>query len=201
MSLPTLTPEPPRPASAANPKSVGGGASTYVNFINHLDVDAKVFWFDYSGARALYATLKPGVTRRQQTYIGHPWEVSAETQYFKLQPTFLPLNSESKVIINKSLMPTLAPQLPIDNLHSVDGGVSTYIDFVNNLDTEIKTHWVDYDGKRVLYSSIQPGSSFRQQTYVGHPWEVTISSRTSPIAVFHPAEYEALAVLDRDVIH
>jgi len=152
-----------------NLRSYSGGASTYINFVNRLKVDARVLWIDLSAKRIFYDTVKPGQTHRQQTYVGHPWEVVADNGF---KADYLPTVTESDVILDGH--PVLRPLPPsvADNLISFNGGSSTYVNFINRLTAPIKVYWVDHEGKRIHYADVKPGESYRQQTYVGHPWEV-----------------------------
>lgn len=58
-------------------------------------------------------------------------------------------------------------------LKSVASGTATAINFINNSSQPIKAHWIDYQGRRKLYSEIPAGQSFSVNTYVFHPWVVT----------------------------
>ncbi len=55
---------------------------------------------------------------------------------------------------------------PNESLHE------TVITFVNNSDTEVDILWVDYDGVEVYYNTLQPGGSYDQPSFYGHPWVV-----------------------------
>ncbi|KIL65471.1 hypothetical protein M378DRAFT_162096 [Amanita muscaria Koide BX008] len=93
----------PIPSSACqNLFSTNGGASTYVNFVNGLDVDAKTFWIDWSGNRVFYVTVKPGQMFRQQTYVGHPWEVITDCGYTAF---FMPSATESTAFLDLPVSP------------------------------------------------------------------------------------------------
>jgi len=51
-------------------------------------------------------------------------------------------------------------------------GVSTHVNFKNNSSFVCEVFWIDFEGKEVLYNTLNPGDSYRQQTYVEHPWVV-----------------------------
>ncbi|MBR8657470.1 hypothetical protein KDH83_29565 [Achromobacter sp. Marseille-Q0513] len=58
-------------------------------------------------------------------------------------------------------------------LRSHDAARPTQIEFINH-GKEIKTiYWLNYEGRRVYYTRLQPGDSYIQKTYVSHPWVVT----------------------------
>ena len=61
-------------------------------------------------------------------------------------------------------------------LHSVDGAVSTSIQFVNQTAGPVTVSWLNYQGQRVFYNTLAAGQSYVQQTFVTHPWIVTDAS-------------------------
>ncbi|WP_377472253.1 VHL beta domain-containing protein [Micromonospora siamensis] len=79
------------------------------------------------------------------------------------------------------------------SLRSSGGGPETFVDFVNARSQPVVVYWLDYDGRRQPYASLQPGESHRQQTYVGHPWVVTDAGGVG-LACFLPAPEIARAV-------
>jgi hypothetical protein len=63
-------------------------------------------------------------------------------------------------------------------LQSLTGGVLTFITFTNQTSHEAYIHWLDFDGQRQYYKGLPPGESYRQETFVGHPWEI-LNARTN----------------------
>lgn len=59
------------------------------------------------------------------------------------------------------------------DLRSVRSDRATAIDFVNTRRQRVVVHWLDYHGRRVQYRVLGPGDSYRQPTYVTHPWVIT----------------------------
>lgn len=53
---------------------------------------------------------------------------------------------------------------------STNHDVSTYVNFVNKTRHRIQVLWLNYKGEPVWYMDLVPGESYRQQTYVTHPW-------------------------------
>lgn len=49
---------------------------------------------------------------------------------------------------------------------------STYIEFVNERSSSAIIFWVNFDGNRQYYRTLNPGESYSQQTYVGHVWVI-----------------------------
>ncbi|GAB3067785.1 VHL beta domain-containing protein [Micromonospora schwarzwaldensis] len=79
-------------------------------------------------------------------------------------------------------------------LRSSGGGPETFVDFVNARTAPVVVHWLNYDGRRQRYAVLQVGQSYRQQTYVGHPWVVTDEQRR-PLVCFEPARQTLRAVI------
>lgn len=48
----------------------------------------------------------------------------------------------------------------------------TTIEIVNRRKQDLHVEWVDYDGRVVYYATLRPGTSWLQDTYVGHVWRV-----------------------------
>ena len=79
-------------------------------------------------------------------------------------------------------------------LRSVSGGPETSIEFVNLRSRSVVVYWLDYQGRRRQYAVLQPSASYRQHTYVGHPWVVT-DRRGRALACFEPTASAAKAVV------
>jgi len=79
-------------------------------------------------------------------------------------------------------------------LRSHGGGPSTFIDFVNSHGSTVVVHWINYEGRRQQYAVLRPGQSYRQQTYVGHPWLVA-DERGRGLVCFEPARQTLRAVI------
>lgn len=45
--------------------------------------------------------------------------------------------------------------------------------FINKRPHEVRTYWLDYNGRRVFYKAIAPNGQYTQPTYKTHPWVVT----------------------------
>ncbi|KAF8058695.1 hypothetical protein FPV67DRAFT_514142 [Lyophyllum atratum] len=201
--VPTLSPQ--ASSTVENPRSVYGGPSAAVNFVNRFEAEsAKIFWIDFSGNRVLFTALAPGNSIRQETFVGHPWEVVVSRKNDISKVIYFPIFPESAAILDRMLFPikTLTAIRPSDmpNLLSDQGGVSTAIEFENRLQVGVKVFWVDYYGKRVLFATIPPGQSCRQSTFVGHPWALIAEHEKEPFAIFFPAPYEGTAVIDNSLL-
>ncbi len=47
------------------------------------------------------------------------------------------------------------------------------VSFFNHTRAHHAVMWLNYQGRPVAYKTLKPGESYRQQTFVGHPWMVT----------------------------
>ncbi|GLB37911.1 putative VHL beta domain containing protein [Lyophyllum shimeji] len=101
--FPILTLPAIRPSDAPNLLSTQGGTSTAIEFENRLNVAVKVFWVNFFGKRALFATVPPGRSCRQLTFVGHPWAVSTETEKEPFV-VFFPAPHEGTAVIDDSLL-------------------------------------------------------------------------------------------------
>ena len=59
------------------------------------------------------------------------------------------------------------------NFRSVQGSTHTRLKFVNNTNQEVRTYWLDYNGRRVFYKAIPPHGRYTQPTFQTHPWVVS----------------------------
>jgi hypothetical protein len=69
----TLTPL--APSYVEGLKSLNGNQTAVIQFNNFTGLTVDVSWIDYSGVEQLYATLLPGQSFVQDTFITHPWVV------------------------------------------------------------------------------------------------------------------------------
>lgn len=62
------------------------------------------------------------------------------------------------------------------SLHSITG---TPVRFTNRSRSRVKVFWLDYHGKQVLYSTLEPSDGrYDVNTYVTHPW-IAIDEQTN----------------------
>ncbi|GAA2552189.1 hypothetical protein GCM10010435_23070 [Winogradskya consettensis] len=74
------------------------GPETQVAFVNTTAGTVSISWLDTDGKRVEYATLKPGDTYTQQTYVGHFW-VAARTDDGTAIAVFQPTTQPCRAII------------------------------------------------------------------------------------------------------
>ncbi|MFC6565587.1 hypothetical protein [Actinoplanes utahensis] len=49
---------------------------TAIQFVNGRDEPVVLYWLDYQGTRERYAVLGSGASRRQPTFVSHPWVIT-----------------------------------------------------------------------------------------------------------------------------
>lgn len=70
-------------------------------------------------------------------------------------------------------------------LRSLVSETSLHVDFSNTTDDDVSLYWLDFHGSRVHYNDLAPGESYRQQTYVTHPW-VAVDPHKRCVGLFVP---------------
>lgn len=56
------------------------------------------------------------------------------------------------------------------SVRSLNSAQPTNIQFVNSSGRPLKIYWLDYKGQRKFYKDLNVGQSYRQKTYMTHPW-------------------------------
>jgi len=78
---------------------------------------------------------------------------------------------------------------------SISYDESTFIHLVNGTNVTIKTYWLNYNGTRVPYTTLAPGETYKQQTFVTHPWIAVEKETDSPVGLcFQPLAKPGKAV-------
>ncbi|MFZ1813814.1 MAG: SH3 domain-containing protein [Rhizobiaceae bacterium] len=81
-----------------------------------------------------------------------------------------------------------------NGLRSIDGSTPATLVFVNQSPFAIRLEWADYNGALVEYGTVQPGQSFRQETFLSHPWVAT-NMPGDCLAVYLPNPGESQIVM------
>jgi von Hippel-Lindau disease tumor supressor len=58
-------------------------------------------------------------------------------------------------------------------LRSIEGVKAVEFTLSNRSKTTIVLYWLNYEGKRVQYETVEPGMQVKQPTFLTHPWVVT----------------------------
>lgn len=91
------------------------------------------------------------------------------------------LPREAQQVVERPAEPAEVPDAapipsPRDILRSMEGRVEAVIDFENQAREPLLIYWIDYEGKEVLYRELAPGQSYRQSTFVTHPWRIRVKT-------------------------
>jgi VHL beta domain len=89
------------------------------------------------------------------------------------------------VFINPSVLAQRRHPTEAAGIRSINGDFSTSVKFINNSLITVKVYWLDYDGKRKFYKSLQAGEQYIQETYLTHPWLIT-DPRNNSLYLFFP---------------
>lgn len=91
--------------------------------------------------------------------------------------TTVPASPSSSTLVSTPAGQTLAPEPTPDpsclrepDLRSTSGADGHTIQFINHLQIPLQTIWIGYDGKRVKYADVPPGTAYFQPTFLTHPW-------------------------------
>src|SRR5262249_48086806 len=84
-----------------------------------------------------------------------------------------------KLAVKRVKMITLVSEAPAreKTLRSLRAEAKTSVLFVNRTPEILQVYWLDYPGKRKLYSVVQPGGTYEVTTFATHPWVVTNEKR------------------------
>ena len=80
--------------------------------------------------------------------------------------------------------------------HSINSNEASYVEFCSRTGRKVDILWLDYQGKKVKYATLQPGQRIFVDTFVTHPW-VFRDSETYDVLVannrekyFYPPPYD-----------
>jgi hypothetical protein len=120
----------------------------------------------------------------------------------------IPLNRLDTIFVwrippHSSSLPRLSCSLE-PTLHSIEGTVSTSIQFTNNTGGSVNVYWLDYQGNRIFYRGgnfppLPAGQSYVQGTFITHPWVVTDSATGTCLGIWLPTESPGTAVITGSV--
>jgi surface antigen len=80
------------------------------------------------------------------------------------------------------------------SLRSIEGVTLSAIEFVNNRFESVKIYWLDYQGQRRFWGTLNARRAYVQGAYLTHPWVVTdLLDRC--LAIFLPAPTQARAII------
>ncbi|XP_064103700.1 von Hippel-Lindau disease tumor suppressor-like isoform X1 [Macrobrachium nipponense] len=74
-------------------------------------------------------------------------------------------------------------------MRSQNSVVHSYVRFMNRTQRFVDVYWLTYHGKRQKYTTLKPGSAYKINTYVSHPW------------IFRDAETKAKLVVNSEEVY
>ncbi|OWT77647.1 hypothetical protein CEY04_15645 [Achromobacter sp. HZ28] len=89
------------------------------------------------------------------------------------------------------------PVLPCEHeasLASIESHTPTEVTFLNDSDERVTVYWLGFDGNRVKYMDLAAGGSYRQQTYLSHPW-VVAGANDRCLGLYLPRATRGVAVV------
>lgn len=78
---------------------------------------------------------------------------------------------------------------------SAGRGPEVYVQFMNRTSSQVELFWVQSDGERTSYGTIEAGAEKRQHTFGGHAW-LLVDRENQPVAAFVAGDVDAAAVID-----
>src|SRR5262249_45293635 len=116
-----------------------------------------------SGTTVYIVAPQVGNWARVQSQVGRPSGYIKKSSLAITEPS----SSES------SETPNEVPRNPqASSFRSKESRIRTEIEFNNRLPTVAAIYWVDYQGKEIFYSDLNPGSFKVIQTFPTHQWRV-----------------------------
>ncbi|RHY53694.1 hypothetical protein DYB38_004834 [Aphanomyces astaci] len=161
--------------------SADGGDDTTVVFINSTPRAVDAVWVAYEGEETWYQRIEPGHRYEQPTISRHAWKLAfADTgeplAYVVAPPTpsVVDVHGVNQLVIGANLVPT-GPR-------DLDDSVPTVLVFRNRTPGMLSLRWVDTDQSETQYAVLQPGDSYRQDTYSNHVWKAAYVASDSGVA-------------------
>ncbi len=83
----------------------------------------------------------------------------------------------------------------LDGARSVNSDVATRLTFVNQSNHSVRLYWLNFEGQRVLYTTIDAGQTLLQGTFVTHPWVIT-DDRDRAWDVYYPTAEPRTVIIE-----
>jgi hypothetical protein len=152
-------------------------------FRNERSEEVSADWVDHEGVRRPWFTLRPGEEKLQDTYVGHVWYLRNGTAdfgaivaapgvgYVNTNRTWpAPADWRRRWETPEFRLAWAPGPLPTS---SPDGGDSTWLVFANHSQGAVTVDWLDHQGTRRTWFTLQPGDDKLQDVYAGHVWFVS----------------------------
>jgi VHL beta domain len=166
-----------------------------LEFVNGtLAATVVVSWIDFQGHAQTLATLQPGQSYSPQTFLTHPWKVTAANG--ACLGLYLPQPQPARVVIRPDDLPPFSCAVAA-SARSREATMPTTIEFFNETTSQVivVVWWIDYQGQSHPYATLQPGQSYSPQTYLTHPWKVTTTDGMC-LGIYMPTQRPGRVVLN-----
>jgi len=80
-------------------------------------------------------------------------------------------------------------------MRSLNSKYPTPVSFVNLRNTSIHLWWLDFQGKRVSYGTVQPNRRLEMNTYETHPWVIVDESSNQALGIWLPVAEKGLVLV------
>ena len=156
-----FAPTPENPACTPNAQT----DAITLTFVNYTSRPVALYWVGYDCKQQKYATLKPGDSVDQPTYVGHHWLVRDDAADLNLMD-FAASDATNMIVPIGVLFVS-----PGDTCSSNSSTALNYT-FVNTTSRAVDVVWVDQNCKEQTYTTLDAGQTYNQQTYEGHVWRL-----------------------------
>jgi hypothetical protein len=161
------------PSREASPRSE---VPADVTFENTCSVPIELFWIDFDGALQWYGYVGRGSVVTQSSFEGHRWIARPRGETRELL-TSVAGEGSTHVEACPAGDPLRDPSPPPDvppggspRRCTTEGGASMTLAWTNTCAAPIEMLWVDFTCERRPYTTLAPGQTRTQQTFVGHVW-------------------------------
>lgn len=158
-------------------QSMNGQTATTIKFKNFTTMPVVLKWIDFQGVEREYARLAPRQQHIQQTYLTHPWIIRS---------------ADNNDIITLHAGKEPQPEFPIYEVpvRTITSKQAVSVQFVNQTRMTLDVYWVNHQGVESKYATLAPGQSYKQSTYVTHPWRIREQSTQAPVRLYLPSTVE-----------
>ena len=115
---------------------------------------------------------------------GQEWQFSRETHQLKQAGT-----GETKPEPESTVRQLSRPE------RSARTGEEVYLTFRNQTAGKVTLYWLNRDGKRQFYETIEPRQKYVRRTFDGHNWEV-VNQQGKTVGIYQAGKSEAMVRID-----
>lgn len=138
------------------------------------------YWIDYNGNREDKRVIGPGSSRLERTYVAHPLLIAKKNGncvgvYLPEPEGLIAISDEvdrlspTDHVVSNSLRDCSTEK----DLKSIKTKMKKPLTFHNLSKNVIKLFFLDFDGKRKFYYSLESGKKYYVMSFVSHAWVIT----------------------------